>query len=253
MNTSLREAVVLTGEVRRRLRSLRGVEVVLCPPTVYLPVVKEALGTSGIGLGAQNSCWESKGAFTGETSSRMLAEFCDYVIVGHSERRTLFGETDESVRKKAKACLDTGLVPIICVGENLSQYEDGKTNHVIRSQVEKAFEGLSPAEAEATVVAYEPVWAIGTGKAADGAAANSVAGLAIRGTLAGLYGESAARSIRIQYGGSVTSANAVEFLAQPEIDGALIGGASLDAGEFVDVAFCAAGSGRGRRRPVFHV
>lgn len=248
MNSSLREAVALAGGVRRSLRNVSGVEVVLCPPSVYLPAVKEALGPSRLRAGAQNTYWESKGAFTGEVSPRMMAEFCGYVIIGHSERRTIFGETDEEVGKKVRAAVNAGLVPIICVGENLQENEDRITNRVVSSQVEKAFSGLSPEEAAAAVVAYEPIWAIGTGKAASGAGANSVAGLAIRGALAALYDEPVARLVRVQYGGSVTSANALEFMAQPEIDGALIGGASLDAAEFVKIVKIAAGAAQGRKR-----
>jgi len=179
--------------------------------------------------------WEEKGAFTGEISPLMLQNLCQYVILGHSERRQYFGETDEGVNRKVKAALAHGLIPIICVGENLAQNEAGETEVFVSGQVRAAFAGLSADQARGCVIAYEPIWAIGTGKAATAAGANAVIGLTIRGTLAELFGEEVAQAIRIQYGGSVTPANIAEFMTQPDIDGALVGGASLKAADFVAI------------------
>jgi triosephosphate isomerase len=176
--------------------------------------------------------WEKSGAFTGEVSAPMLAGWCSHVIIGHSERRQYFGETDETVNKKVKAALAHQLTPIICVGELLAEYEAGQTNAVVTRQMRGAYAGLTADEAGRTVIAYEPVWAIGTGKAATGAGANAVIGLAIRGLVADLFGSAIADGIRIQYGGSVTPANIAEFMAQPDIDGALVGGASLKPADF---------------------
>ena len=170
----------------------------------------------------------------------MLNEVCDYVIIGHSERRQYFGETDESVNKRLKTALAHHLIPIVCVGENLAQNEAGQTQTVVSSQVRGALKDISRDDARGIVIAYEPVWAIGTGKAASGPGANSVIGLSIRGTLADLYDEATAQSIRVQYGGSVTPKNVVEFFVQPEIDGALVGGASLVASDFATVCRAAA-------------
>jgi triosephosphate isomerase len=177
--------------------------------------------------------WEEQGAFTGEISPAMLAGLCDYVILGHSERRQFFGETDEGVNKKAKAALAHQLIPIICVGENLQQNEAGETESFVGGQVKAAFDGLSAADAVKVIVAYEPIWAIGTGRNAQPADANNIIGRSIRGVLAGLYGQDVAQKIRVQYGGSVKPDNIEAFMAQPEVDGALVGGASLKADSFV--------------------
>jgi triosephosphate isomerase len=170
----------------------------------------------------------------------MLAGLCEYVIIGHSERRQYFGETDETVNKKAKAALASSLTPIICVGENLAENEAGRTAEVVGRQTRAAYAGLPEAEALRTVIAYEPIWAIGTGKAATPAGANAVIGLHIRGVLAEMYSAATAELIRVQYGGSVTAANAVDFMAQPDIDGALVGGASLKPAEFEAIVRAAA-------------
>jgi len=179
--------------------------------------------------------WEASGAFTGEISPAMVREFCSYVILGHSERRTFFGETDESVNKKLKAALAIGLTPIVCIGETLQQYEAGETRDVVVRQAKQGLKEIEPALAAQIVVAYEPVWAIGTGKAATAEGANAVLRNHIRPALAQLFGSGLAQNLRILYGGSVNGANAAEFFHQPEIDGALVGGASLQVEEFVKI------------------
>jgi triosephosphate isomerase len=190
---------------------------------------------SGIGLGAQNLHWEEKGAFTGEIAPGMIKEFCSYVLIGHSERRAYFGETDESVNRRLHAALKAGLTPIVCVGETLQQYEAGSTSDVVRHQISIGLAGIDSASAGKIIVAYEPVWAIGTGKASSGENANFVHQQVIRPALTDLFGAGNGESIRILYGGSVTAANAAEFFTYPDIDGALVGGASLKADEFVAI------------------
>jgi len=232
MNTTLAEAVALATELAEPLAGLGGVETVLCPPSISLAAVRDALAGRPIGLGAQNCHFEPKGAFTGEVSPAMLEDLgCSHVILGHSERRAYFGETDELVAKKLRAAQAHGLVPIVCVGENLEQREGGKTNDVIGRQVRGALEQLSDDELSRLVVAYEPVWAIGTGRAASAAQANETIGF-IRRQVIELAGWDAGGALRIQYGGSVTPSTAPELFTQPEIDGALVGGASLKAADF---------------------
>jgi triosephosphate isomerase len=240
MNTTPETAIELARETCAQLLPFGGVERVLCPPFVALAVVRPLLAGTGIGLGAQNLHWEKAGAYTGEISAAMLAGLCAYVIVGHSERRQYFGETDETVNKKVRAALGAGLTPIVCVGENLAENEAGQTAEVVARQTRAAYAGLTAEEAQRTVVAYEPVWAIGTGKAATAAGANAVIGLHIRGALSDLFSSAAADAIRVQYGGSVNAANAAEFMAQPDIDGALVGGASLKPAEFAAIVKAAA-------------
>ena len=235
MFKTVAEATALVREMRHDLNEIEGVEKVLCPPFTALAAVAELLRPSPIKLGAQDMHWEEKGAFTGEVSSLMLQELCQYVIIGHSERRQYFGETDETVNRKCKSALAHGLLPIVCVGENLAQNEAGQTEAFVSSQVKAALQGLTSAQAQTLVIAYEPIWAIGTGKAATGAGANAVIGLTIRGAVASLYGEATAQAVRIQYGGSVTPENIAEFMTQSEIDGALVGGASLVAAKFVPI------------------
>jgi len=184
--------------------------------------------------------WEEKGAFTGEVAPGMVKEFCDYIIIGHSERRAYFGETDENVNRKLRAALKFDLIPIVCVGETLDQYESGLTSEVVRRQIRLGFADIDSALGARIVVAYEPVWAIGTGKASSGENANEVLGQVIRPALSDLFGVEAAQSIRILYGGSVTASNASEFFTQPEIDGALVGGASLKTDEFIGITKAAA-------------
>lgn len=212
-----------------------GVEVVLCPPFTALATVAQALAGTEIGLGAQDLFWEEEGAYTGEVSPLMLKALgCAYVIIGHSERRQYFGETDETVNKKVKAALRHGLKPIICVGESLAQREAGETDQFVAGQVEKALAGLAPEEIPQVVIAYEPIWAIGTGRSSSGVDANQVIGL-IRRTIAREFSEDLAQEVRIQYGGSVKPENIKEFMNQPEIDGALVGGASLKADSFYGI------------------
>jgi len=232
MNTTLDEAVGLVGGMRRGLEEIEGVDKVVCPPFVSLAAVGELIEGSSIKLGAQSLYFEEKGAYTGEISPLMLADLCELVIIGHSERRQYFGETGEIVNKKVKAALKVGLRPILCVGERLEENEAGKTEEVVIGQL-----GSSLAEidnADGLIVAYEPVWAIGTGRAATGEQANQTIGL-IRKTIAGQYGKRVADNLPILYGGSVTAENATEFIKQGEIDGALVGGASLKAGQFLSI------------------
>jgi len=232
MNKTVPEALDLTRDLLAQIQAYTAVERVICPAFVALTTVAPLAAAAGVGLGAQNMHWEKSGAYTGEVSPLMLAGLCQYVIVGHSERRQYFGETDETVNKKARAALVNGLTPIICVGEVLAENEAGRTAEVVIRQTRAAYAGLSAEEALMTIVAYEPVWAIGTGKAATPAGANAVIGLHIRGALSDLYSSAVADALRVQYGGSVTAANAADLMAQPDIDGALVGGASLKPAEF---------------------
>ncbi len=235
MHKSIEEAIRLVQELRAALAGISGCDVAVCPPFPALNAVREALAGSTIKLGAQNMYWEEQGAFTGEVSPLMLKGVCDYIIIGHSERRTIFGETDEMVNKKIHAALSHGLKPIICVGENLEQNEAGETEAFVGQQVRAAFAGVTPEQAANITMAYEPIWAIGTGVAAHGEGANDIIGGTVRGTLAKLYGDDVAQAIRIQYGGSVKPHNIAEFMAQPDIDGALVGGASLKAADFAAI------------------
>ena len=236
MNKTVAEARDLVNVLTAPLSAIANVEKVLCPPYIALTSVASLLERTGIGLGAQNLHWEEKGAFTGEVAPGMVKEFCQYVIIGHSERRTYFGETDESVNKKLHASMKAGLIPIVCVGETLEQYEAGSTSEVVRRQISAGLSGVDSTAAGRIVVAYEPVWAIGTGKASSGENANFVHQQVIRSALGELFGVQGAEAIRILYGGSVTAANASEFFAYPDIDGALVGGASLKPDEFVAIA-----------------
>jgi triosephosphate isomerase len=235
MYKTIEEAVTLVRELCSALEGVDGCDVAVCPPFPALAAVREALAGSAIGLGAQNMHWEEQGAFTGAVSPLMLQGLCDYVIIGHSERRNLFGETDEMVNKKLHAALAHGLKPILCVGENLQQNQAGETEPFVGGQVRAAFAGITAEQARVITVAYEPIWAIGTGVPATGEGANAIVGGAVRGTLAALYGDDLAGGLRIQYGGSVKPANIAEFMAQPEIDGALVGGASLRAADFAGI------------------
>ena len=210
------------------------VEVVICPPFTALRSLQTLFEADRLpyGLGAQDVHWETKGAFTGEVSAEMLAALkCRYVIVGHSERRQLFGETDENVAKKVKAVLANGMLPILCVGETLDERDSGQTEERVVTQVKAAIGALSEEQAASAVIAYEPVWAIGTGRNANPADAGEVIRL-IRDTVASQLSPNAGRAVRVQYGGSVKPGNIRDFMAHPEIDGALVGGASLDAEEF---------------------
>ncbi len=233
MHKTIAEAVLLARQVREAAADIEGVEVVLCPPFTALSAVEDVITDSKIGLGAQNMHWEEQGAFTGEVSPLMLKGWCDYVIIGHSERRQFFGETDAGVNKKVKAALAHHLNPIVCVGENLAQNEAGETESFVGGQVKAALFDVTAAEALKVVVAYEPIWAIGTGRNAEPEDANRIISGAIRGVLAGMYDDAVAQQIRIQYGGSVKPDNIEAFMAQPDIDGALVGGASLNADSFM--------------------
>jgi triosephosphate isomerase len=232
MNTTATEAERLVLEMLEKLDRIGGVEKVLCPPFVALVAISMMLQSSSIKLGAQNMYFEGKGAYTGEISPLMLRELCELVILGHSERRWYFGETDEIVNKKVEAALTNKLKPILCVGERLEENEAGKTEEVVNRQVTAALSGIAPVRD--LVIAYEPVWAIGTGKAASGAQAAATIQF-IRAVVSKLWNKNIAQDLRILYGGSVTSANIAEFISHPEIDGALVGGASLKAEEFVSI------------------
>lgn len=232
MNTTLSEASALVMEMKEGLERIAGVEKVLCPPFLSLSLVKELLQGSSIKVGAQNMYFEEQGAYTGEISPLMLCGICEYVILGHSERRQYFGETDELVNRKVKAAHAAGLTPILCVGERLEEKEAKRTEEVVTRQVTGALQGIE--SLNGMVIAYEPVWAIGTGRAATGKGANATIGI-IRETVAQLYSKGIAQGIRILYGGSVTAANIAEFIGQHEIDGALVGGASLKAKGFLTI------------------
>jgi triosephosphate isomerase len=231
MNTTVTEAVELVKELRPQIDRILGVEKVVCPPFISLVPVKEALVGSTIALGAQNIHFMEKGAYTGEVSPLMLAGLCEYVIIGHSERRQYFSETDESVDKKVRASLKVGLKPIMCIGETAVENEDGKTAEVLTRQLRI----ISPDYfLRGMVIAYEPIWAIGTGKAATAAQANEAIGF-IRESIARQTGQDSAQKVRILYGGSVTAGNIVGLMLQSEIDGALVGGVSLNAAEFASL------------------
>lgn len=235
MNMTVEGARSLVYAMSAGLREIQGVQKVLCPPFPALQAVHALLEGSDIGLGAQNMYWEDNGAFTGEVSPVMVKELCQYVILGHSERRTLFGESDQTVNRRIRAAEKSDLTPIFCVGETLAEYEAGQTASVVTRQVTRGLEGLSHQFGSRLVVAYEPVWAIGTGKASSPKNANDVVEAVIRPALAGLFGQETAQGIRVLYGGSVTAANAEEFFACIEIDGALVGGASLKPDDFVTI------------------
>lgn len=240
MNLERASSVALAQGVAQGIAGLNGVDVAVCPPFVYLDPVAQVLKGSKVGLGAQDMYHEAKGAFTGEISAAMLLDVaCTYVILGHSERRHVLGETDEQVNKKVRAALAAGLTPILCVGELLAEREAGQTGAVIRRQVIGSLAGLSAAEMARTVIAYEPVWAIGTGKTASPEQAEEVH-LDLRRILEDRYNKEVAEQVRIQYGGSVTADNAAELLAQPDIDGALVGGASLKPATFLAIVAAAA-------------
>ena len=228
------EALAFVRRIRHQLNEIEQVDRVLCPPFTVLAAVAEILRPTHIGLGAQTMHWEDQGAHTGEISPSVLTGLCQYVILGHSERRAANDESDAAVNRKVHAALVHGLTPIICVGENLAQNEAGQTHEFVGAQVRAALAGLTAEQAERSVVAYEPLWAIGTGKAATPADANRVIGLTIRGTIAEMFGEATAQAVRVQYGGSVNVENIAAFMAMPEVDGALVGGASLKP-DFVEL------------------
>jgi triosephosphate isomerase len=232
MHKTIAETAELVSGLKAAVAGITEVEVVVCPPFTALAKAAEVAKGSNIAVGAQNMYWEEKGAFTGEVSPTMLKEAgCKYVILGHSERRQFFGETNENVNNKIKAAYQYGLLPIVCVGELLEEREAGQTEQVVRQQTENSLAGLSSEQVKQLVVAYEPVWAIGTGKTASKEDAQQVIGF-IRRILAEMYGQELANLVRIQYGGSVKGDNIAELMAQPDIDGALVGGASLTVDAF---------------------
>jgi triosephosphate isomerase len=235
LHNTVAESQALAGAIAAHVGGGLACEVVVGPVATSLSAVSQTLQGSAVGLSAQNTHWEDSGAFTGELSPTLLVDVgCGYCIIGHSERRQYFGETDAGVRKKVAALLVHKVVPIVCIGESLEQREAGKTLDVVLGQVEAATEGLDAVALAALVVAYEPIWAIGTGRTAKAEDAQDVH-RAIRGCLAELKGESWADSVRILYGGSVKPSNADELLAQPDVDGALVGGASLSADDFIPI------------------
>jgi triosephosphate isomerase len=230
------EAAALAVAVVKELSASAGIEVVMCPPFTALAAVRQVIAGSNIGLGAQNLHWAKEGAYTGEVSAAMLRDVgCRFVIVGHSERRQYFGETDDTVNRKGLAAMASGLAPIICVGETLSEREAGRAHGIVEAQVKGALSGFAPEQVRAVALAYEPVWAIGTGKTATPDQADEMHGH-VRRTIAGLFGADIAQGVRILYGGSVKPDNAKDLLCRSEIDGALVGGASLQADSFVSIA-----------------
>jgi triosephosphate isomerase len=235
MNKTVDQARSLVFSMSGKLREIEGVDKVLCPPFPSLLPVSALLEGTDIGLGAQNMHWAENGAFTGEIAPAMVAEFCQYVIIGHSERRAYFGESDENVDRKVSAAQAHDLIPIVCVGETLDENESGRTGEVVRRQISQGLKNADPAKAGKIIVAYEPIWAIGTGRASSGEGANAVIAEHIRPVLMELFGQETAQVIRVQYGGSVKGNNASEFFDQPEIDGALVGGASLKEDEFIAI------------------
>jgi len=234
MFKTAKEAAEFVREVKGKAE-IPGVESVICAPFTALPALAEAVKGTGLKVGAQNMHWEESGAFTGEISGPMLKELgVEYVIIGHSERRAYFAETDETVNKKVLAAFKYGLVPIICVGEKLEEREAGRTKEVCKTQTEAALRGLTAEQARRAVIAYEPVWAIGTGKSSSAEDANEVIAY-IRKLVGALFDAGTAEAIRIQYGGSVKPGNIREFMSRPDIDGALVGGASLDAASYIQL------------------
>lgn len=240
MHKTVAEARQLVEEVLPGLTAVQGVEKVLCPPFTALSAVGEMLAGTDIGLGAQNMHWESAGAYTGEVAPAMVAELCRYVILGHSERRAYFGETDVTVNRKVRAALSHDLAPIVCVGETLEENQAGRTEEVVSRQMRDGLQGLDASQGQALVFAYEPVWAIGTGLAATAEVANTIIRDVIRQALRDLFDAETASRVRVLYGGSVKAHNAAEFFSQADIDGALVGGASLKAQEFIAITRAAA-------------
>jgi triosephosphate isomerase len=244
MNTNRAEGAALAGAIAAKIGAASDVEVAVCPPALYLDAVGKALVVSAVGLGAQNCYHEAKGAFTGEISPQMLVDIgCKYVILGHSERRAIFKESNQDVNRKVLAALAAGLTPIMCVGETLAERQADRTAAVVREQMEGSLAGLSAEQMLKVVIAYEPVWAIGTGVVATPEQAEAVHA-DLRKLLETRYNSAVASSIRIQYGGSVNAENAATLLSQPNIDGALVGGASLKADSFLAIVAVAKTAGR---------
>jgi len=240
MNNSVQESLSLVKELIPGLDRIENVDSVICPPFIPLAKVSDLVKNSKIELGAQNLYWEDKGAYTGEISPGMVAELAEHVILGHSERRAYFQDTDENVNKKVLAALRVGLKPILCIGETLDENESGKTADIVKRQLTGALKGVSIKDFGKIMIAYEPVWAIGTGKAATAEGANTVIKEYIRDEVSALYSSEAADKVRILYGGSVKPENAKEYFQQSDIDGALVGGASLKADAFIQITEAAA-------------
>lgn len=240
LNNTVGDSRQLLADMLPGLVGISGVEKLVCPPFTALSTVAEILKGKDVSLGAQDMYWETSGAYTGEISAAMLAEFCQYVIIGHSERRAYFHESDETVNHKTGAALSGKLKPIVCVGETLEENEAGRAAEVVSGQLRDGLAGLKIATGEDMVIAYEPVWAIGTGRAATAEGVNTLIRNVIRTTLAGLFGDEISQAMRVIYGGSVKPENAAEYFQQPEIDGALVGGASLNAEQFIGIARAAA-------------
>lgn len=235
MYKTVNEALELVAELKIQLQDVKDKDVAVCPPYPSLSAVASVLKNSNIGVGAQNLFWEEEGAFTGEVSAKMLLDVgCKYVIIGHSERRQYFSETNETVNKKVFAALKAGLLPIVCVGEKLEERESGKTFKVIEDHVKNGLKDLTPEQMLKITIAYEPVWAIGTGKTATKEQAQEVHAF-IRKLLTEMFGKEVSEAVRIQYGGSVKPENIKELMSQTDIDGVLVGGASLKADSFVKI------------------
>ncbi len=232
MNKTPHESLDFVTELAPKIEPFDDIERVVAPTFLALPTVAQALEGSPIQVAAQDAHWQASGAYTSQVSVSMLADFVDYVIIGHSECRAYLNETDKRVNQKAKAILAAGIKPIIAVGESLAQNEAGETEAFVSSQVRAALDGIAAADIANVVIAYEPIWAIGSGKSASGSLANHIIKTAVRDTLRQLYDDAAAEAVRIQYGGSVKPANMEEFMSQPDIDGTLVGGASLQADGF---------------------
>ena len=235
MNKTIPEGIELAAGLKDTLADVDSMDLAVCPTATVLSAVSEILFDSNIGVGAQNMYWEESGAYTGEISPPMVKELANYIIIGHSERRKYFGETDETVNKKIKAAMEHDLSPIVCVGESQEQNEAGETVDFVGAQIRGAFEGISADEAKTITMAYEPIWAIGTGLTATPEDADRIIREAIRDVLSDLYDEETAETIRVQYGGSVKPHNIAEFIVMDEIDGALVGGASLQVDSFTAI------------------
>ncbi len=239
MNGTVEEAMLLAEDLMVGLDGIKYVDRLVCPPFTAIAAVAARLSGSGIYVGAQNMHWEQSGAYTGEISPLMIKPYCQFVILGHSERRAYFGETDETVNIRVAAALAYDLIPIICVGETLEEREAGWTEEVVQRQVRMALKDIDLGDSDEIVIAYEPVWAIGTGKAATAEGASEVIAQSIRAILGLEFGDARAEATRILYGGSINPSNAAEFFSQPEIDGGLVGGASLKAQDFIDIVHAA--------------
>lgn len=241
MNNTVEKTRSLVYELSLGLRNITSVDKVIIPPYLSILTAAALLEGTDIGLGAQNLHWEEKGAFTGEISAEMVAEFCQYVLIGHSERRSLFGESNETVNKKIFAALTRNLIPIVCIGETLQEREAGLTRQILEIQLRSGLNEVPKEYIPALIIAYEPVWAIGTGKASSGEDARDVIREFIRPVLLDMFGGVDTKLTRVLYGGSVTGDNAPQFFRYDDIDGALVGGASLKASEFVKITEAAAG------------